>query len=146
MYAGRQRAYSKLVNKIRSTWGPLAVLYLGDWSDGNFLKGFMSTPGKSIRRLLHKHFTVFMVDEYNTSEIYHEISTATAGNLHVGHRVLYSVLTRWQPDLTHPGENNRTLCCYNIDKNAAKNILNLGKLGRDGLPRPAEFQRARRVS
>jgi hypothetical protein len=141
MYAGRRRAYSKLVNKIRTFWGNEAILYLGDWSDRN-LRGFISTPGKSIRRLLKSNFTVFMVDEHKTSKIHHETMTETAGNLRVGDRVLHSVLTRWQIDPTLPGEPNRTLCCFNRDMNAGKNILLLGKLGRDGLPRPAEFRRA----
>ena len=139
MYAGRRRAYSKLVNKIRTFWGSEAILYLGDWSDRN-LRGFISTPGKSIRRLLRDNFTVFMVNEHNTSKIHHETMTETAGKLRVGHRALHSVLTRWRQDPTRPGENKRILCCYNRDKNAAKNILLLGTLGLEGSPRPQAFQ------
>jgi hypothetical protein len=72
MYSGRQRAYAALVNKIKNFWGDNTILFLGDWSDGNFMKGFMSTPGKHIRRLLRKHFKVFMVDEFRTSMLHHQ--------------------------------------------------------------------------
>ena len=153
MYSGRQRAYAKLVNELRSFWGDHAILFLGDWSDGNYLKGFMSTPGKHIRRLLSKHFKVYMVDEHNTSLIHHHTLQPTEGKLRlriIGRdnqpRVLNAVLTRYNEhdtDLTRPGAIQRNLCCYNRDRNAAINILNLGKLGREDLPRPAEFLRAR---
>jgi hypothetical protein len=149
LYAGRQRAYANLVNRIRSFWGGNAILFLGDWSDGNFMKGFMSTPGKQIRRILHKKFKVFMVDEFRTSLLHNQTLQPAEGKLRIiGRnnipRQLHSVLTRYNEhtDLTHPGETQRTLCCFNRDRKAAINILNLGKSGREGLPRPAGFLRA----
>ena len=74
----------------------------------------ISTPGKGLRRLLGKHFTLYMIDEYKTSCLHHTTKQrcddvrltcngSTVGKLH-------SVLTfTWE---------NKRRGCINRNKNA----------------------------
>ena len=43
---------------------------IGDWSNKGKLK-YISTPNLSLKRKLAKHFKVYLIDEYLTSQIHH---------------------------------------------------------------------------
>ena len=72
LHSKRQKADDALINKIRAAFGRDVVIFYGDMSKTESNRGMVSTPGARIRRLVDKHFKVFMVNEYNTSKMHHE--------------------------------------------------------------------------
>ena len=49
------------------------LIFYGNWSKGgNALKGTISTPGISFKRLLHKRFEILETDEFRTSKLYNK--------------------------------------------------------------------------
>ena len=95
-YINRQKHENKLINKIKSIYGKEPTIVLGDWDKGSRLK-YISTPNTYMKKLLERHFKIYLIDEYKTSKIYYKDITKENDNLCVkinGHKErLYSVLT-----------------------------------------------------
>ena len=63
MFINEKRAESMIVNDIKKKFGSDVVLILGDWSKGNEQKGNISTPNKTLTKVLKDNFNVYMIDE-----------------------------------------------------------------------------------
>ena len=114
---------------------------MGDWSSKNRtqLRGFGPTPMTGLKRKLAKAFTIYDVDEYNTSKYCNRskdlckklqliIETPTEENKkkYSKHKPLKinadgTSIIEIHSILTYPMENNRT-GCINRDVNAVLNI------------------------
>ena len=121
MYVERCRSEAMLINDIKRKYGANVSLFIGNWSEKTQRKFMISTPGKGLRRLLGKHFTLYMIDEYKTSCLHH-ITEQRCDNLRVTCndntiRKLHSVLT-------FTGENERR-GCINRDKYACYNMCKI---------------------
>ena len=66
-----QKSESKLVNKIKDTYGDNVLLLYGNWSRNSQMKFSQPTPNIGIKRLLSNSFDIAMVDEYKTSKLCH---------------------------------------------------------------------------
>lgn len=68
-YIGKQRETSRLVNKIKETYGRNCKLMMGDWSPSVQMRNFVSTPMIGLKRKLRKHFEIINLDEFRTSKL-----------------------------------------------------------------------------
>ncbi len=100
------------------------------------MKGKMSTPGISIKRLLNTRFEILETDEFKTSKLYNKtFKELTNVKVRKGRHIkkLHQVLTL--------KEETEKCIRVNRDKNACMNILYLGKYFLENQLRPIEFQR-----
>ena len=56
------------LTKLEKMAGKKLLIGYGNWSRSSQMKGFMSTPGLGLRRLISQRFEIKVVDEYNTSK------------------------------------------------------------------------------
>ena len=123
MHLQRNHADKKLIQRIINKFGRNIQIIIGDWSEGNSLKNFISTPNKRILELLQKTFPTFLIDEFNTSKLYYDnqqiLINAKAQFKHSQkpkkiHSVLYTTrLTR---------NNKERIAFINRDNNACHNM------------------------
>lgn len=119
-YSNTQRSNMNLVNKIQKTFGfgeKKIILVFGDWSIGKQMRGFISTPNITLKRMLSKHFDVYDVDEYKTSCINYRTGTRNENmsiidSVKHESRELHQVLT-YQMDNGRIGCMNRDVCGVN---------------------------------
>ena len=120
-YINRQKHENKLINKIKSIYGKDITIVLGDWDKGSRLK-YISTPNTYMKKLLERHFKIYLIDEYKTSKIYYKDITKENDNLCVkinGHKEkLHSVLTF---------KMSKNMECINRDYNSTQNMLSILK-------------------
>jgi len=64
-----QKSESILINKMKRTFGKKIVLGYGSFNQTQQMKNCMPTPTKGMKRLLSKHFKLYIVDEFRTSKI-----------------------------------------------------------------------------
>jgi len=112
------------------------VLFYGDYSRTTQMKGCISAPNIGFKKLLQKRFEILEVNEYNTSKLYNktlkELENVTVRkNKHK--KYLHEVLT--------PKEETEKYIYVNRDKNACKNILDIGKYFLKNQKRQKEFTR-----
>lgn len=81
-YMNRNRSMTKLVRRIKKTFGKDCILIIGDWSCNTQLKNCISTPMMSLKRKLKEHFKIYHIDEYNTSKLYNK-TDEVCDNLHL---------------------------------------------------------------
>ena len=75
MFCRRKSSKSRLLDRIALSYGEDCVIYFGDWSRSDQMRGCDPTPAKGMRDLVRKRFTVESVDEFRTSKMcssYHE--------------------------------------------------------------------------
>lgn len=70
MYYMKRSSKDRLLDKIGDTYGEECILYFGDWSRSDQVKGCTPSPTKGIRKLVSKRFLVVDVDDHRTSKIY----------------------------------------------------------------------------
>ena len=58
----------KLIDNIKLNFGENIILAYGDWSNDRQMRNYIPTKGVGLKRRLSKEFTIFNVDEYNTSK------------------------------------------------------------------------------
>lgn len=142
-YVRTQQSEVKLIKTIKHLYLPprdikdgyqLLILY-GDHSRTTQMKGCVPCPGKGMKRLLARHFTVIEVNEYLTSRIHHKrLKRMTNLRVRQGnhYRQVHKILT-----LT--GDPARRIY-VNRDYNACCNILNLGMYYLVKQKRPTTFR------
>jgi hypothetical protein len=113
------------------------LIFYGDHSRSEQMKGCIPCPNLGLKRLLANHFTILEVNEYLTSRVHHGLKQrmenliVRRGNHHCQ---VHKILTLHNEE-THS-------CIYvNRDYNACKNILNLGRYYLEHQERPKEFTR-----
>ncbi|AYV83137.1 MAG: hypothetical protein Hyperionvirus4_102 [Hyperionvirus sp.] len=133
-----KRSEAKMINDLMSKYGKDAVIIIGDWSSNMPIKR-ISTPGIGLRRLLARHFKVYLMDEYRTSKLNHKTEEENS-NLELPDkkrkiRKIHSVLTYKM--------SNGRMGCINRDINAVKNIRKIVKSILETGERPEKFKRKR---
>ena len=120
-YINRQRHESNVINKIKSVYGDDITIILGDWDDGSRLK-YISTPNTHMKKLLKRHFNVYLINEYNTSKLYFRDTTKESDNLSVRindyNKKIHSILTF---------KMGKNMDCINRDYNSTQNMLSILK-------------------
>ena len=103
------------------------------------MKGCIPSPNIGFKKILNKRFDIVEINEYNTSKLYNKtlkelINVSIRKNKHK--RYLHEILTlKEEPER----------CIYvNRDKNACKNILNIGKEYLKTQTRKKEFIREKK--
>jgi hypothetical protein len=134
----------KLLNEIENTYlskeeikqGKKIVILHGDYSRTTQMKGCISTPNISMKKLLLSRFDIVEVNEFNTSKLYNK-TLKEMENISVKRKKhkksLHEILT--------PKEETKCRIFVNRDTNACKNILLLGKCYLESQTRPEEFTR-----
>jgi len=117
------------------------LLLHGDYSRTSQMKGCIPSPNIGFKKILNKRFDIVEINEYNTSKLYNKtlkelINVSIRKNKHK--RYLHEILTlKEEPER----------CIYvNRDKNACKNILNIGKQYLTNQTRLKEFTKENKSS
>jgi len=128
------------------------LLLHGDYSRTSQMKGCIPSPNIGFKKILNKRFDIVEINEYNTSKLYNKtlkelINVSIRKNKYK--RYLHEILTLKEEPLLKasrrlvPSEPER--CIYvNRDKNACKNILNIGKEYLETQTRKKEFTREKK--
>jgi hypothetical protein len=135
-YINRKKAEEKLIRTIKMTYGTNVVLCYGDYNKGEFPLKYISVPGIGLKRTLAKHFTIYDVDEFRTSLLYHK-SEERCGNLSIDGQKLHAVLTF----TTSSGRQG----CMNRDENATFNMLTIVRQFLANRSRPSRFRKGIQV-
>lgn len=113
------------------------LIFYGDHSRSEQMRGCVPCPNLGLKRLLSKHFKILEVNEYLTSRVHHG-HKQRMDNLIVrrgNHQCQVHKILTLHNEETHS-------CIYvNRDYNACKNILNLGRYYLEHQERPKEFTR-----
>ena len=144
-YVNRQRQDTKLVKRIKKTFGEKAIIISGDGSVNPSMRNFISTPNKRLKRKIKEQIKIYSLDEYRTSCLNYKTLQRNVGNLKYkdkdNHtRKLHAVLTYKMED--------KRLGCINRDKNATKNMKFIFEhyigycKGEKETPRPWRFCRS----
>lgn len=136
-YINRERAYAKLLDRLEKAYGKESIMLYGDWSIGQQMRNFISTPNSTLRGKVRKRFATLEFDEFRTSCL----SSRTherCENLEVldktgKSRELHSVLT-------YQMENKRK-GCINRNRNAVENMRYITIYQLLYGERPIEFRR-----
>ena len=123
-YINRQRSDAKLVNKIKEVYGSNIVIIMGDWSIGKQMRNFISTPNIRLKRMLHKYFKIYDVDEYRSSCICYK-NGKRCENLYLVNKE--GKKQKIHQVLTYKMENGR-IGCINRDKSGVNGIREITAL------------------
>jgi hypothetical protein len=148
-YIRTKQSEDKLLNEIENKFltndekqnNKKILLLFGDYSRTTQMKGCISAPNIGFKKLLNKRFDIVEVNEYNTSKLYNktlkELKNASIKkNKHK--KYLHEILT--------PKEDTKQCIYVNRDKNACKNILNIGKQYLTNQTRLKEFTKENKSS
>jgi hypothetical protein len=150
MYSNKRRHEDNFLNELEEVYGKGTIIILGVWSQkncGNKLKGSISTLTKRLLKLLRKRFTVYLIDEFLTSQL----NSKTKGS---GDKLKNLTIKK---TIKENGKNKEILCkmhsvltfsnelkksgCINRDFNATLNMLNILETLIKTKIRPIEFTR-----
>lgn len=140
-FINRQKAETKLVQKIKKTFGNDAIMVMGDWSDKlgktpSRIK-YISTPNKKLKRKLAEHMTIYDIDEYRTSCLNHK-TELRCKNMYL--RDKKGITRKLHAVLSYKTRSNR-LGYINRDLNAVNNMEKIVQAFIEGEPRPLRYQR-----
>ena len=136
-FINTQRSEAKLIEKIKKVYGEEITVIYGDWSVGQQMRNFISTPIKGIKKLIKENFKTYSIDEYKTSAINYKT--------HEKNENMYMVdkegtLKKQHSILTYKMENGRQ-GCINRDKCAVNNFDYITKYYLEKRERPEVFKR-----
>ena len=117
-YINEQKSDTKIVNKIKETFGNNIVIIMGDWSIGKQMRNYISTPNIGLKRMLSKYYKIYDVDEYRSSCICYKNKTR-CDNLKIKDKEGNN--KKMHQILTYKMENER-IGCINRDKNGVNGI------------------------
>ena len=139
-YINKQRSEARLIKRIKEEYGNNPVIFIGDWSETMPIKR-ISTPGIGMRRLLAKHFELYLVDEYNSSKLNYKTEEPCENlYLKIANKKGEKILRRIHSILTYQMSNKR-IGCINRDINAVKNIKKIVESELNGSGRPEKYKR-----
>ena len=130
---------NKFLTEQEKTNKKKIVLLHGDYSRTSQMKGCIPAPNIGFKKILNKRFEILEINEYNTSKLYNKTlkeltNVSIRKNKHK--RYLHEILTL---------KEDPERCIYvNRDKNACKNILNIGKEYLQIQTRRKEFTREKK--
>lgn len=137
-YINKQRANQKMLDMITKKFGDDAIIIHGDWSQGQQMRHFMSTPNLGIKRKLRERFPVYNIDEFRSSKLHHQ-TEEECSNLKLPDTK--GVMRKKHAVLTYKMETGR-LGCINRDNNACRNLVKLMRYFIDTKGgRPDKYQR-----
>lgn len=144
-YINKRRHEDNLLNELEAFLGKNAVLIIGDWSNKGKLS-YISTPCIGLQRKLLERFSVFHIDEYNTSKIHHRTEKKcenlclekTFINKKTGKEK--TVVDKMHPILTYQMSNGR-LGCINRDNNAIRGMKKITESLLETGKRPSVYKR-----
>jgi len=162
-YIHTRRSEDKLVEKIMKTYGSeedldkrreqlmngkypekakIALIY-GNWNQTKQMRNLFPTPGIGMRRMLERHFHVYLVDEYKTSKLCSRCETETE-NMRVGELCEKNGRVSLSEEKLHSllrckNEDCGKVC--NRDTNGSKNIVKIGRVYIEEQRRPENFCR-----
>ena len=143
-YVRRLQSEARLVEEIRHKYlseedlqkGYQLVIFYGNHSRSQMMKGCIPCPGLGLKRLLSQYFLVLETDEYCTSIIHHKRQRRMT-NLRVRrgqhNRKVHKILTLQ--------EDTKQRIYVNRDYNASRNILNIGWYYLENHDKPLVFRR-----
>jgi hypothetical protein len=152
-YLNKRKHESNLMKKIEDEFGSNATIIIGDWSNKGRIK-FAPTPNLSLKRKLKEHFTVYHIDEYNTSCMHYKenikcgkmsvnvIDKETESSEKSIFKQLHAVLTYKIVSEENAGKNV-SFGCINRDKNSVLNMDKIFQSLLSGQGRPSLLSRAR---
>ena len=122
-YINKKKTESKLISKIKKTFGKDAIINFGDWSSngGKASRGFLSTPNLGLKRKLNEHFVVYNLNEFRTSLLNCKTEEKNE-NLYLPDKK--NVIRKIHSVLTFQTESNR-MGCINRDENSVNNMIKI---------------------
>jgi len=148
-YLNKQKHERNLMKKIGNEFGSDATIIIGDWSNKGRIK-FTPTPNLSLKRKLKEHFTVYHINEYNTSRIHYK-TNEKCNNMSIPVKIkdeksiektvlkqLHAVLTSKIVSEEFAGKNT-SFSCINRDKNSVLNMDTIFQSLLSGKGRPSQF-------
>jgi len=143
---------ARLVRNIKATFGSDIVILYGNWSRSTHMKYNAPVPGKGLRDLLAKYFTVIITDEFRSSSICYYSQDQVAN------RKFERQGAKKKKTKTNKKKIHRCLVCeeccssknggkvprfMNRDIMGALNILMLGQCDLKNKERPKAYKRAK---
>jgi hypothetical protein len=139
-FINRERSEDRLIEKIKKKYGKDLIIIYGDWSVGQQMRNFISTPNNRLKRKLSKEFTIYMIDEYKTSQINYKTGKKNE-NLYLPDKT--GTLRKIHSVLTYKMENGR-LGCINRDKSATKSMKYITNYFLQTRERPKIYKRGKK--
>lgn len=139
-----RRSEDKFIDKIGKTFGKNCFIAYGNWSRNDQMKHFMSTMGVGLRRLIHRKYHTYTVNEAYSSkkccECLNNLRNYVMDEVNYKDRNGTKNKTKFNLKLKAGKNIHRLLVCSNCvssenkritfrsrDKNAAINIMNIAK-------------------
>ena len=137
-YINAQRSEGNLIRKLKEEFGEDLIIMIGDWSIGQQMRNFVSTPNMKLKRKLKEAFPVYNVDEYKTSCITNKTKEPNKNLYLIGKDGNYH---KMHPILTYKMCNNGRIGNINRDRNAVMNIREIVERWLEKQERPEIFNR-----
>ena len=137
-YINNQKSEYKLINLIKKTYGEKIIIGIGDWCPDKQMKNFVPTKGIGLRRLLEKHFKVYLVDESYTSKVCHECKHETEYFKKVVDQPTFKLDKKFVHGLL-VCQNKNCSKLWNRDINGSTNILLILNSHINGQKRPVGY-------
>jgi type II secretory pathway component PulJ len=138
-YINTKRSEDNLLNRIEEIFGKNIILIYGDWSAGQQMRNFISTPNIGLKRKLNERFRVYNIDEYNTSAISCKNNEEKCKNLYLLNKE--GNLKKIHAVLTFKMKNGR-YGCINRDRNSVNNMKTITEYWLENKTRPIAFRRS----
>lgn len=127
-----KRSEDKFISYIGKIFGNNCIIAYGNWSRSNQMNNFMPTLGVGMRRLIHRKYHTFTVNEAYTSKLCSDCNKSlrmykddkTRKNIH---RLLVCDNCINFNCFECVSSENKKITFKNRDKNAAINIMNVAK-------------------
>ena len=139
-YLNKQRHEMKIVDEIKKMYGEDAIMIIGDNGGKNRIK-LISVPNLGIKRLLKKHFKVFILDEFRTS-----IINCKTDKVHSNMKLMFNDKVRNIHSIFTYKMENKRMGCINRNRNACINFEKIVKNLLVKGVRPYAFRRAVKLS
>jgi hypothetical protein len=125
-----------IINEIKSIYGEDAIMIIGDNGGKNRIK-LISVPNLGIKRLLKKHFKVFILDEFRSS-----IVNCKTNKVHTNMKLSFNGSKRLMHSIFTYKMENKRMGCINRNKNACINFEKIVKSLLKKGERPLAFRRS----
>jgi hypothetical protein len=139
-FINKKKAESKLINTIKKIFTKdkiLPTLIYGDWSIGQQMRNYMSTPNIGLKRKIAEYFRIYSIDEFRTSLLNYKTEEKNE-NIYLPDKK--GVIRKIHSVLTYQMENKR-LGCINRDKNSVNNMKKITEYFLKNKSRPERYRR-----
>lgn len=123
IFCRRKSSEERMLNRVEKTFGRDCIIFYGNWSRREQLKGCDPSPVVGMKKLMSKRFRVVEVDEYKTSVTCNVCLERLSKYRKRDGKLSYSRLCCTNCGL----EDKRSKRFVDRDYNAARNILWVGK-------------------